>query len=102
MGLKIWVDADACPRGAKEVLFRCAERTQTEVILVANQYLATPPSKYVSARQVPAGFDVAAVRCAGVLAGPGVAQEQRPGHFVGPGGVAVVLVRSAEDFGGFR
>ena len=59
MGLKIWVDADACPRGAKEVLFRCAERTQTEVILVANQYLATPPSKYVSARQVPAGFDVA-------------------------------------------
>ena len=29
------------------------------VTLVANQYLNTPPSKFVSALQVPAGFDVA-------------------------------------------
>ncbi len=57
--MQIWVDADACPRPAKEVLFRCANRTQTQVVLVANAYLATPPSKYVKALQVPAGFDVA-------------------------------------------
>jgi uncharacterized protein YaiI (UPF0178 family) len=57
--MQIWVDADACPRGAKDVLFRCAERTEVSVTLVANQYLNTPPSKFVSALQVPAGFDVA-------------------------------------------
>ena len=57
--MQIWVDADACPRPPKDVLFRCAERTRTLVTLVANQYLRTPPSKFVKALQVPGGFDVA-------------------------------------------
>lgn len=57
--MKIWVDADACPVVIKEILFRAAERTQTTVILVANQYIKTPPSKFISHIQVPAGFDVA-------------------------------------------
>ena len=57
--MHIWVDADACPKAVKEVLFRCAERTHTPLTLVANQYLATPRSKFVRALQVPAGFDVA-------------------------------------------
>jgi uncharacterized protein YaiI (UPF0178 family) len=26
--MKIWVDADACPVGVKEILFRAAERTR--------------------------------------------------------------------------
>lgn len=59
MSLHIWVDADACPRLAKEVLFRAADKRQVQMTLVANQYLQTPPSKYVSAVQVPQGFDVA-------------------------------------------
>lgn len=57
--MKIWVDADACPVVVKEILFKAAERRQVEVILVANQYLKTPSSKYVRALQVPSGFDVA-------------------------------------------
>ena len=57
--MKIWVDADACPVVVKEILFKAAERTKTELVLVANQYLKTPPSKYIKAVQVPAGFDVA-------------------------------------------
>ena len=57
--MQIWVDADACPRAAKEVLFRLAERRGVQVTLVANQYLSTPASQFVSALQVPAGFDVA-------------------------------------------
>ena len=57
--MKIWVDADACPGVVKEILYRVAERTQVEVTLVANQLLRVPPSKYVRALQVPAGFDVA-------------------------------------------
>jgi uncharacterized protein len=53
------VDADACPRPIKEVLYKAADRRQVETTLVANQYLRTPPSKYISAIQVPQGFDVA-------------------------------------------
>ncbi len=57
--MKIWVDADACPNMIKEILFKAALRTQTELVLVANQYLRTPPSPLITAVQVPAGFDVA-------------------------------------------
>ncbi|MBE1273778.1 YaiI/YqxD family protein [Enterovibrio baiacu] len=56
---KIWVDADACPAVIKEVLFRAADRTQTQVVLVANQGLRTPPSRFISSLQVEKGFDVA-------------------------------------------
>lgn len=59
MQFQIWVDADACPRQAKDVLFRAAEKRAVKVTLVANQYIKTPPSKYVRAIQVPSGFDVA-------------------------------------------
>lgn len=57
--MKIWVDADACPGAVKEILFRAAERTGTPLTLVANQPLRTPPSKFINAVQVAAGFDVA-------------------------------------------
>ena len=57
--MKIWVDADACPVVAKEILYRAAERTKVPIILVANQALQTPNSSYVSTVQVPRGFDVA-------------------------------------------
>lgn len=57
--MSIWVDADACPKVIKEILFRAAERTAVSVTLVANRLLWTPPSLYISALQVPDGFDVA-------------------------------------------
>lgn len=57
--MPIWVDADACPRVIKEILFRAAERTAVQVILVANRLLYAPPSRYISALQVANGFDVA-------------------------------------------
>ena len=57
--MPIWVDADACPRVIKEILFRAAERTGVQVTLVANRLLYTPPSRYISALQVADGFDVA-------------------------------------------
>ncbi|HEX4917986.1 MAG TPA: YaiI/YqxD family protein [Limnobacter sp.] len=56
---QIWVDADACPVAVKEMLYRAAERTGIEVTLVANQYMRTPPSRFVRLVQVPKGFDVA-------------------------------------------
>ncbi|MEM7250992.1 MAG: YaiI/YqxD family protein [Pseudomonadota bacterium] len=57
--MAIWVDADACPRVIKELLYRAADRTQTVVTFVANQPLSVPRSPYVKTEQVPAGFDVA-------------------------------------------
>ncbi|MGE5470951.1 MAG: YaiI/YqxD family protein [Bacteroidota bacterium] len=57
--MQIWVDADACPSVIKEIIFRAAERLQISTILVANQMLRTPPSKFIRAIQVPSGFDVA-------------------------------------------
>ena len=57
--MQIWVDADACPRVIKEILFRAATRTKTSLTLVANQMLTVPPSPFIRSVQVPAGFDVA-------------------------------------------
>lgn len=65
--MRIWVDADACPRVIKEILYRAAERVQIVVTLVANQPLRTPPSRYIKTLVVQAGFDVADDRIVGEL-----------------------------------
>lgn len=57
--MPVWVDADACPKVIKEVLYRAAEREQIKVTLVANQALSVPPSRFLQTLRVPAGFDVA-------------------------------------------
>jgi uncharacterized protein YaiI (UPF0178 family) len=57
--MHIWVDADACPKVIKEILFRAAERVQVPLILVANKPLQTPPSRFISSIRVSGGFDVA-------------------------------------------
>lgn len=55
----IWVDADACPKVIKDILYRAAERTGVTVTLVANQALQYPRLPSLRALQVSAGFDVA-------------------------------------------
>ncbi len=57
--MKIWVDADACPVVIKEILFRAAEREKIWVILVANQLIRVPDSRYISFQQVEEGLDAA-------------------------------------------
>ena len=57
--MKLWVDADACPRVIKEVIFRAAERMKIQTTLVANQFLKVPKSQYIRAVLVPRGFDIA-------------------------------------------
>ena len=60
MSLKqIWVDADACPKVIKEILFRAADRVCVPVILIANQPIQIPRSRHIRSVQVAAGFDVA-------------------------------------------
>lgn len=55
--MQIWVDADACPKSIKEILYRAAKRVGVTVVLVANKLLRPPPSKFIRAIVVPAGFD---------------------------------------------
>jgi uncharacterized protein YaiI (UPF0178 family) len=57
--MHIWVDADACPKVIKEILYRAAERLRIPLTLVANRPLRVPPSPYIKTLKVPAGFDVA-------------------------------------------
>lgn len=71
--MAIWIDADACPNVVKEILFRAAQRTKIPLILVANQFIRTPPSPYITSVQVAAGFDVADNH---------IAQQVSPGDLV--------------------
>lgn len=57
--MAIWVDADACPRVIKDILFRAAVRTEQMLTLVANQPLTVPASAWIRTIQVAQGFDVA-------------------------------------------
>ena len=56
---RIWVDADACPKVIREILFRAAVRVEIPLLLVANHVLSVPPSPWITMTQVPSGFDVA-------------------------------------------
>lgn len=62
--MKIWIDADACPKAIKEILFRAAERRKIQTYLVANRSMYVPRSEYLQSIQVPDGFDVADNRIA--------------------------------------
>jgi len=55
--MKIWVDADACPVVIKEILYKAAERTQTQLTLVANNHFRIPKSSFIKFLQVPRGLD---------------------------------------------
>lgn len=55
----IWVDADACPRVIKEIIFRASKRRQVPVCLVANQPMYLPPDPLLRSVVVAKGLDVA-------------------------------------------
>ena len=55
--MHVWVDADACPRPIKDILFRAVERRGVRLTLVANQSLQVPPG--VTSVRVAGGFDEA-------------------------------------------
>lgn len=55
----IWIDADACPKAIKEVIFKVSRRLDIKVILVANSYQMIPPSALIQLIVVDKGFDAA-------------------------------------------
>lgn len=59
MTKRIWVDADACPKVIRDILFRAAERVGIELTLVANSPVSVPRAANIRAIVVSSGFDVA-------------------------------------------
>ena len=57
--MKIWVDADACPKPVKDILFRLADRKKIVVTFVANQRLRLVESRFVQLIQVGSGINIA-------------------------------------------
>lgn len=56
---KIWIDADACPKAIKEIVFKAAHRVNTALMLVANAYQTIPHSDLIRLVIVDKGLDVA-------------------------------------------
>ncbi len=55
----IWIDADACPKAIKELIFKACHRLNISVILVANSYQMIPTSPLIKLIVVDKGFDAA-------------------------------------------
>ncbi|MCC2615773.1 YaiI/YqxD family protein [Aestuariibacter halophilus] len=55
----VWVDADACPQEIKSILFRAAQRSGVQLILVANHPMRVAAGPNIRFIQVEKGFDAA-------------------------------------------
>ncbi len=57
--MTIWLDGDACPKPIKDILCRAANRSKTQLLIIANHFIPTPPSPFIKKQIVSSGFDVA-------------------------------------------
>lgn len=55
----IWIDADACPKAVKELIFKVSSRLNVSIILVANSHQIIPQSNLIKLIIVDKGFDAA-------------------------------------------
>jgi uncharacterized protein YaiI (UPF0178 family) len=67
--MRIFVDADACPIPAKEILYRVSQRLNLPLVLVANSRMRLPMSALITLEVVSQGADEADDRIV-ELAGP--------------------------------
>ncbi|HTX52416.1 MAG TPA: YaiI/YqxD family protein [Candidatus Baltobacteraceae bacterium] len=57
--MRIWLDADGCPRGVTEHVLRSAVRRNIPVVQIANRSIPPHASALITAVRVAAGFDAA-------------------------------------------
>lgn len=57
--MKIWIDADACPKMIKEFVYKVSARLKVPVVLVANSGMHVPKSNLVSLIVVGKNIDEA-------------------------------------------
>jgi len=72
--MKLWIDADAAPRDAKELVFRASKRLGIEVTLVANQSIGVPPGNRL--------IQVVTVRDGANVADQYIVEHAQPGDVV--------------------
>ena len=57
--MRILVDADACPKAIKDIIFKAAHNRQIRTMFVSNHPIPLASSPFVQGRVVSKGFDVA-------------------------------------------
>ncbi|MDO5652117.1 MAG: YaiI/YqxD family protein [Moraxella sp.] len=57
--MKLYIDADAIPNIAKELIIKTARRCEVLAVFVANSFVKLPPSPFLQSVVVSQGFDVA-------------------------------------------
>lgn len=57
--MQIWIDADACPKVAKELVYKFARKRELTVTLVAGQGQIKPAFNWIKLIVVPTGMDAA-------------------------------------------
>jgi len=57
--MRVWIDADACPKLARDQVVKFALKRQFEVVMVAGGPQAKPPFACVKLIVVPSGMDAA-------------------------------------------
>jgi uncharacterized protein YaiI (UPF0178 family) len=57
--MRVWIDADACPKAARDQVVKFALKRQFEVVLVAGQAVPRPAFAVVKLIVVPSGPDAA-------------------------------------------
>lgn len=62
--MTLWIDADACPREAKELVFRAADRLSVRTVFVANAPVTLPRSPQLSSVQVGRELNAADIHIA--------------------------------------
>ena len=57
--MKIWIDADACPKAVREVALKASEKRRVPLTFVANKFIPTPNTEWITSIKVEQGPDVA-------------------------------------------
>ncbi|MDP8079447.1 YaiI/YqxD family protein [Phocoenobacter skyensis] len=57
--MKIYIDADACPKTLRDFVCKSVMRTKTTAIFVSNSFINLPRSPFITIKVVEQGFDIA-------------------------------------------
>lgn len=55
--MRLFIDADACPRPIKDIVYRAVNRTNCPLIMITNQVMTVPDSSLITLIHVAAGAD---------------------------------------------
>jgi uncharacterized protein YaiI (UPF0178 family) len=74
--MKVWVDADACSNAIREIIFRVADRTRIDALMISSRLLSLPRSRYVKPHRLEGEMAIADLITDGAGAGDLVVTAQ--------------------------